>query len=47
MQIIIRNRLFIVLDGTNNEKACFKSFAMLTEYIMVTERMEASHAKRG
>lgn len=41
MKIIVRHGLFVVLDSANNEKACFKSFAMLTEYIMVTEMMEA------
>lgn len=40
MKIIIRNKLFIVLDSANNEKACFKSFTRLAEYIMVTEMME-------
>lgn len=37
MKIIVRHGLFVVLDSANNEKACFKSFRMLAEYLIVMQ----------
>lgn len=39
MRIIVRNHMFYVLENSK-EVACFKSFAMLADYISVVARIK-------
>lgn len=39
MKILVRNHMFYVYDAQGKEKACFKSFIRLTEYIIITEKI--------
>lgn len=39
MKIIVRNHMFYVIVGSK-EVACFKSFAMLADYIAVVARIK-------
>lgn len=42
MRVIIKCNMFYVLDSSNNEKACFKSFRMLADYIIVMQMVGVS-----
>lgn len=42
MRVIIKYSMFFVLDSANNEKACFKSFRMLAEYLIVMQMVGVS-----
>lgn len=39
MRIMIRNHMFYVYDAQGKEKACFKSFTRLAEYLLVIEKI--------